>query len=91
MIAVDLPASYEVQEALFDRLCYLSDALLKQQIPFKLYLGLQSKMIRSDGELRDLLKTFLSEPLHAEQTDAIRTGNDTLVYRLTVDRKGADA
>ena len=91
ILAVDLPESYEAQENLLDQLCWLSDTLLKKQIPFGLYLGLQNTLIRSDGELTALLKTFLSEPLHAEATDAIRSGNDTLVYRLTPNRKGAGA
>lgn len=91
ILAVDLPADYAAQESLFDQLCYLADALLKEQIPFGLYLGLSNTTIRSDGELVALLKTFLSEPLHAERTDAIRAGNDTLVYRLTPQRKGAGA
>ena len=91
ILAVDLPASYDAQESLLDQLCWLGDSLFAQQIPFGLQLGYLSKTIHTDVELQTVLKMFLAEPLHAEATDAIRTGNDTLVYRLTPNRKGADA
>ena len=66
-----------------DQLAFLTDTLMAMQIPYTLYIGLKTVSIRSDGEFKTFLKTFLSEPLHAEPTPAIRTGNDTLVVRLT--------
>lgn len=87
ILAVDLPDSYAAQESLLDQLRYLADVLFEKQIPFGLHLGYLVKTIRSDGELTAVLKTFLSEPLHAEQTEAIRTGNDTIIYRLTPNRR----
>ncbi|MBR0424509.1 MAG: DUF58 domain-containing protein [Clostridia bacterium] len=89
ILAIDLPDSYAAQENLLDQLRYLSDALLAEQIPFGLYLGLRSTTIRSDGELIAALKLFLSEPMHAEATETIRSGNDTLIYRL-VPNRGVD-
>ena len=91
ILAVDLPASYDAQESLLDQLVWLSDSLFAQQISFGLQLGYLQKSIHNDVELHTVLKTFLAEPLHAEPAEAIRTGNDTLVYRLTPNRKGADA
>lgn len=83
VLAVDLPDSYVMQESLLDQLAFLTDTLMAMQIPYTLYIGLKTVSIRSDGEFKTFLKTFLSEPLHAEPTPAIRTGNDTLVVRLT--------
>ncbi|MDO4853067.1 MAG: DUF58 domain-containing protein, partial [Clostridia bacterium] len=91
ILAIDLPDSYSEQENLLDQLVYLSDQLLNKQIPFTLYIGMQTVIIRSDGELSAFLKTFLSEPMRAEKTLSIRTGNDTLVYRLTPNQKEAKA
>ena len=82
VLAVDLPESYEQQESLLDQLGYLTELLLKKQIPYVLYIGRTVHTIRSDGEYATFLKTFLSEPIHAETTPPIRSGNDTLVYRL---------
>lgn len=83
ILAIDLPDSYAEQESLLEQLAFLADDLLENRIPFRLYIGLQVSVIRSDGELKTFLKTFLSEPLHAGGTPPIRTGNDTLVCRLT--------
>lgn len=82
ILAIDLPGSLIQQEDLLDQLVFLSEQLLSKQIPYTLYLGMHSVVIRSEGELKTCLKTFLSEPMHQEQTPPIRTGNDTLVYRL---------
>ena len=38
-------------------------------------------------ELQTFLKAFLAEPMRVEKTQNIRTGNDTLVYRLTSNRR----
>ena len=35
------------------------------------------------GDLDKFLKTFLATPMRKEKTTSIRTGNDTMVYRLT--------
>ena len=83
ILAIDLPDTYAAQQSLLDQLSFLTDHLLQQQISFTLYIGMKILRIRSDGEVTTFLKTFLSEPLHAEATLPIRTGNDTLVCRLT--------
>lgn len=90
ILALDLPDSYAKQQNLLDQLAFLTDHLLQQQISFTLYIGMKTLRIRSDGELATFLKTFLSEPMHAENTLPIRTGNDTLVCRLSPGKEAGE-
>lgn len=90
ILAIDLPDSFPQQEDLLGQLVYLSEQLLSAQIPYTLYIGKQTVIIRSEGELSTFLTAFLAEPMRVEKTLSIRTGNDTLVYRL-IPGKGAEA
>lgn len=83
ILAIDLPDSFVQQEDLLDQLLFVSDVLMEKKIPYVLYIGLQNITVRSPGDLEKFLKTFLAAPMRKEKTTSIRTGNDTMVYRLT--------
>lgn len=83
ILAIDLPDSFAQQEDLLDQLLFVSDVLMEKKIPYVLYIGLQNITVRSPGDLDKFLKTFLATPMRKEKTTSIRTGNDTMVYRLT--------
>lgn len=87
ILGMDLPDSFSDQEDLMGQLVFLSEQLLGMQIPYTLYIGKQTVIIRSEGELSTFLKAFLAEPMRVEKTLNIRTGNDTLVYRLVPNRR----
>lgn len=87
ILGMDLPDSFPDQEDMIGQLVFLSGQLLTLQIPYTLYIGKQIVIVRSEGELQTFLKAFLAEPMRVEKTQNIRTGNDTLVYRLTPNRR----
>ena len=87
ILGMDLPDSFADQEDLMGQLVFLSEQLFALQIPYTLYIGKQTVIIRSEGELSTFLKAFLAEPMRVEKTLNIRTGNDTLVYRLIPNRR----
>ena len=82
VLSVDLPADYRQQQSVLEQLRYLSDALMEQKIPYLLHFGMKTVMIRSNGEYERFIKTVLSEPMRAEAASPVRSGNDTIVYRI---------
>ena len=82
ILSADLPADYRQQQSVLEQLRYLSDALSEEKIPFLLHFGMQTVMIRSNGEYERFIKTVLSEPMRAEAALPVRSGNDTTVYRI---------
>ena len=82
VLTADLPAEYEQQQSVLEQLRYLNDSLAEQKIPYLLHFGMQSQMIRSNGEFERFIKTVLSEPMRSESSLPVYSGNDTLVYRI---------
>ena len=82
VLSVDLPATYAQQQSVLEQLRWLSEALMAQKIPYDLYFGNRIVRIRSDGEFDRFIKTVLSEPMRAQPAQPVRSGSDTLVYRI---------
>ena len=82
VLCMDVYADYALQQSALEQLCCLADLLNENDIPFVLQYGLNSVKIEGDGDFARFLKGFLSDRLHAESTQPVRTGNDTLVYRI---------
>ena len=87
ILSVDLPKDYTELQSVMEQLHYLSDRLCDNGIPYLLHFGMQSVMIRSNGEFERFLKTVLSEPKQEEKALPALAGNDTLVYRILPNRE----
>ena len=87
ILSVDLPKDYAELQSVMDQLHYLSDRLCDHGIPYLLHFGMQSVMIRSNGEFERFLKTVLSEPMQEQKALPALAGNDTLVYRILPNRE----
>ena len=82
VLCADLPGDYLEQQSVLEQLRYLTDMLTEQKIPILVHFGMQNLVIGSTGEYERFIKTVLSEPMRTEATLPIRSGNDTVVYRI---------
>ena len=87
VLSADLPKDYEAQQSVLEQLCYLSGQLSDNSISYLLHFGMQTVSIGSEGEFERFLKTALSEPMRTEAALPVKTGNDTLVYRILPKRE----
>ncbi len=82
VLCMDTYSDYEEQQSVLEQLCFLADLLNENGIPFVLHYGLNNVTIDGDGAFDRFLRAFLSGQTHAQAVQPVRTGNDTLIYRI---------
>ena len=82
VLSMDLFASYPEQQSVIEQLCFLSDLLIGNKMPYTLQYGLRTAHIGGEGDLNRFLKALLSEPCRDEKAQPVAGGSDTLVCRI---------
>lgn len=82
VLCMDTYTDYADQQSTLEQLCFLADQLNENRIPFVLYYGLNNVTIDGEGDFDRFLRAFLSGKAQKQSVQPIRTGNDTLVYRI---------
>ncbi len=82
VLSMDLFASYPEQQSVIEQLCFLSDLLIGNKMPYTLQYGLRTAHVDGEGDLNRFLKALLSEPCRDEKAQPVAGGSDTLVCRI---------